>query len=40
MRDDEAHPAMAQTAAAAPLPAPVKGMMRLAAAVKTLAYRI
>ena len=42
MRDDEArHGAMAQEAGAAPLPAPVKGLMRLAAAVmKTVAYRI
>lgn len=42
MRDDEArHGAMAQAAGAAELPLPVKGLMRLAAAVmKTLAYRI
>jgi ubiquinone biosynthesis monooxygenase Coq7 len=42
MRDDEArHGAMAQEAGAAELPGPVKGLMRLAAAVmKTVAYRI
>jgi len=42
MRDDEArHGAMAQEAGAASLPGPVKGLMRLAAAVmKTVAYRI
>jgi ubiquinone biosynthesis monooxygenase Coq7 len=42
MRDDEArHGAAAQAAGAAELPAPVKGMMRIAASVmKTLAYRI
>jgi len=42
MRDDEArHGAMAQEAGATALPGPVKGLMRLAAAVmKTVAYRI
>jgi ubiquinone biosynthesis monooxygenase Coq7 len=42
MRDDEArHGAMAQEAGAAELPGPVKGLMRLAAAVmKTVAYRV
>jgi ubiquinone biosynthesis monooxygenase Coq7 len=42
MRDDEArHGAKAQEAGAAELPGPVKGLMRLAAAVmKTVAYRI
>ena len=42
MRDDEArHGAMARAAGAEELPGPVKGLMRLAAAVmKTVAYRI
>jgi len=42
MRDDEArHGAMAQAAGAAPLPFPVKGLMRVAADVmRTVAYRV